>query len=439
MNRILPIILLLAVLTCANPAQAKFLRENVKNPANEIVDNKKELKEPILEEVILEKTNVLEGSVNEQEEPNLFQKIFDIEGNIEAEFSLFDNFDLDKDNDGKIDEDTLLGKIINKDIVRTDIPSYLLKDELTFHPKKGAVSKVQFFGSFQGDLSNYWTGSDFDTSYDVGFVQVGAIGKFRNSSNDFKVLFNPKPSPNRTYMQNFVADAYIVNRSIPHHKILVGYSRNQIGKEGGQSSYTLPFITRSQIARNFGSTRALGIRLIGDYSLMDYNLAFNSSDRYFHTPFAGPEFTGWVDFKPLGKTDGRYGKLTLGGGLNTGHNKTTYTVGNAYIGYKYKKLWTNFEYGIADGYNGTRVSTNKAEGFNYTLGYKVHPRLQLIARYDQFDPNRDVKHDTKREYTAGINWFIKGQALRVILNYVFCDNQNTEDSHRIIVGTQLLL
>ena len=89
--------------------------------------------------------------------------------------------------------------------------------------------------------------------------------------------------------------------------------------------------------------------------------------------------------------------------------------------------------------NGTRVSTDKADGFAYTLGYKVHPRLQLIARYDQFDPNRDVSNNTRREYTAGINYFIKGQALRLILNYVFCDNQDREDSHRIILGTQILL
>ena len=330
-------------------------------------------------------------------------------------------------------------KIINRDIIRTDIPSYLLSNELTFKPQKGIVSKVQYYGAFQGDLSSGWNAGDYDTNYDIGFLQFGAIGKFRNSKNDFKILINPRPSSERNYMQNFFADAYIINSSIPHHKVVVGYSRNQIGKEGGSSSYILPFVTRSQIARNFGSTRALGVRLIGNYSLVDYNLAFNSSDRYFHTPFAGPEFTGWVDFKPFGRTDGRYGNLILGGGLNAGHNNTTYTVGSFYVGYKYKRLWTNFEYGIADGYNGTRVSTDKADGFAYTLGYKVHPRLQLIARYDQFDPNRNVSNNTRREYTAGINYFIKGQALRLILNYVFCDNQDREDSHRIILGTQILL
>ncbi len=374
-----------------------------------------------------------------EDENNILKKPLDANSNIETEFSLFDNFNLDKKNNAKIDENTLLGKIIKSDIVRTDVPSYLLHDELTFRPKKGIVSKVQYFVAFNGDLSSLWYRNDYDTSCDINFFQIGAIGNFRNTKNDFKVLFNPIPFSGRTYMQNFVADAYVVNRSIPHHKVVVGYSRNQIGKEGGASSYILPFVIRSQIARNFGSARALGVRLIGDYSLVDYNFAFNSSDRHFHTPFAGPEFTGWVDFKPLGKTDGRYGNLVLGAGLNAGHNKTTYTVGSFYVGYKYKRLWTNFEYGIADGYNGTRVSTDKAGGFAYTIGYKVHPRLQLIARYDQFDPNRSVNHDTKREYTAGINYFIKGQALRLILNYVFCNNQNMADSHRIILGTQILL
>ena len=45
----------------------------------------------------------------------------------------------------------------------------------------------------------------------------------------------------------------------------------------------------------------------------------------------------------------------------------------------------------------------------------------------------------RREYTAGINYFIKGQALKLILNYVFCQNQSAPDSHRIMLGTQILL
>lgn len=352
-------------------------------------------------------------------------------------FSIDDIFDKNRDN--VIDHDTLLGKIIHKNIVRTDVPSYLLKDELTFKPQRGIVSKIQFYGAYQGNLTSGWQDSDYDFGYNYGLGQVGAMGNFRNTNTDFKVAVNLRGKDGLTYMQNFFADAYIVNSSIPHHKVVVGYSRNQIGKEGGTSSYILPFATRSQIARNFGSTRALGVRLVGNYSLIDYNLAFNSSDRYFRDWFPGAEFTGWVDIKPLGRTDGRYGRLVMGGGLNAGHNKTDYTVGSLYLGYKYKKLWTHFEYGIADGYNGTSVSTNKATGFNGTIGYKIIPQVQVIARYDFFDPNRDVSNNNRKEYTAGINYFIKGQALKLILNYVFCQNDRDRDSHRVIFATQVLL
>ena len=374
------------------------------------------------------------------QEPKKKETIFELENNIESEYTFFENFKIiDKNKDGKIDESSLIGRIMKKNIVRTDVPSYLLKEELTFYPQKGAISKVQFYGAYQGDLSSSWQKGDYDFGYDYNYGQIGAVGKFRNTKTDFKVVLNPKPNNNFNYMQHFVAEAYLVNNNIPHHKVVVGFSRNQVGKEGGSSSYILPFVTRSQIARNFGSTRALGVRLIGNYSLLDYNLALNSSDRFFRDWFPGTEFTGWVDFKPLGKTDGKYGRLIIGGGLNAGKNVTNYTVGSLYVAYKYKKLWTNFEYGIAYGYNGSAVSTNKAMGFNGTIGYKIIPQLQVIARYDFFDPNRDTDHNNRQEYTAGINYFIKGQALRLILNYVFCQNQATQDSHRIIFATQLLL
>lgn len=345
----------------------------------------------------------------------------------------------DKNRDNKIDEDTLFGKIMHKDITRTDVPTYLLREELTFTPKKGPIGKVQFFGAYQGGMISGWEGADYDYNYHSGFEELGVIGNFRHTKNDFKLMVKPIPQSDLNFFQSFIGDAYIVNSSIPHHKVVVGYSRNQVGKEGGSSSYILPFVTRSQIARTFGNTRALGVRLVGNYSLIDYNLALNSSDRYFRRWFPGTEFTGWVDVKPFGKTDGRFGRLIIGGGLNAGHNEIDYAVGSFYVGYKYKKLWTNFEYAIADGYNGFDISSDKASGFNYTIGYKIIPQLQLIARYDVFDPNRDVADNKRTEYTAGINYFIKGQALRLILNYVYCQNDAMPDSHRIIFATQILI
>jgi len=172
-------------------------------------------------------------------------------------------------------------------------------------------------------------------------------------------------------------------------------------------------------------------------------LAFGSSGRYITSGMPGTEFTGRFNLKPFGShdhPDKKYGKLTIGGGINVGHNRIDYAVGSFYIGYKHKNLWTNFESAIADGYSGSNgISSKKASGFAYTIGWKFNPHLQLIGRIDQFDPDRDVNHDRKREYTAGINWFIKGQALKLVLNYVYCQNQSSKDSHKIILATQVML
>ena len=340
-------------------------------------------------------------------------------------------------------EDSLFGKInkaFKAEVTRTDYSNYLLKDILTVDYNRGPIDRIQFYGKYRGNMSFNFFDSDLDSEYDITAIDLGMMGQLNPEyKTDFKLQLKLTPTNERSFIQNLISDAYIVNQAIPNHQIFIGNSRNQVGVEGGLGTTYVPFVLRSQIARTFGNTRAMGVKVNGKYSLVDYSFAANSSDRFFREFFPGAEFTGWVNFKPLGLTKGQYGKLVVGGGINTGKNKTDYTVGGAYIGYNYKKFMINAEYSIADGYNGKAVSTNKAEGFYTTVGYKLTPKVQLVGRFDQFDPNREVSKDLRREYSAGLNYFIIGQGLRILLNYVYCDNQNKEDSHRIILGTQILL
>lgn len=331
-------------------------------------------------------------------------------------------------------------KALKAEVTRTDYSNYLLKDILTVDLDRGPVDRVQLYGKYRGNLSFNFAESDYDGDYDITSIDVGMMGQFNPQyKTDFKLQFKLTPTSERTFLQNLISDAYIVNMAIPHHQIMIGNSRNQVGVEGGMSTTYVPFVLRSQIARTFANTRALGARVIGNYSLIDYSFALNSSDRYFQEFFPGMEFTGWVNLKPLGKTDGKYGKLVLGGGVNSGRRHEDYTVGGAYIGWNYKDFMINAEYSVADGYNARVFSTDKAEGFYTTIGYKLTPKIQLVARYDQLDPNKDMSGDIRREYSAGINYFVIGQGMRILLNYVYCDNQDTEDSHRLILGTQFLL
>lgn len=357
--------------------------------------------------------------------------------NVELDFEVFKLFD--KNNDKKIDEDTIPGKIIHSKITRTDVQSFLLKDDLSFEYKKGPLHKIQVYGGYRGSVNALFSPT-YSTKYDNLTTELGVYGSLRNPDYKFKFNINPIPVEGMNIADRLFGDAYIMNTSLPHHQIVAGYSRVQTGIEGGASTFILPFVARSQIARNFGNTRSLSVKVIGNYNYIDYNLAFGSSGRYITSGMPGVEFNGWLNVKPFGSHDGKYGKLTIGGGFNGGHNQINYGIGSVYVAYKHKKLWANFEAAIADGYNGSQgVSENKACGYAATVGWKFTPHLQLIGRIDQFDPNRDASNDLKREYTVGINWFIKGQALKVVLNYVFCQNQNTEDSHKLILATQILL
>ncbi len=332
--------------------------------------------------------------------------------------------------------------ILKAEVIQTDTPYHMLTEALTFKYKRGPIESIHLWGGYQGQLGvHLQEHAGGYTDYTEGAINVGIDGKFKGGKEDFRLMFNLNPQHGRNFFQNLPADMYIATNRIPHHRVMFGNSRPPVGVEGGQSPYTLPFISRSQISRTYGTVRKFGVRVSGNYDLIDYDFGGYSSDTYFRKFFPGVEFTGWVNLKPLGKTDGRYGNLKLGGGINGGqYGSGEFFVAGAYAGYEYKRFFANFEWAQADGSNGVAGYTNaQTGGFYSTVGYKITPKIQLLARYDQFDPDRNVAHNMRREYTAGINYFIKGQGLKLIFNYVFCQNQDRADSHRFMVGTQILL
>ncbi|MBE7710925.1 MAG: hypothetical protein E7Z92_02160 [Cyanobacteria bacterium SIG31] len=325
----------------------------------------------------------------------------------------------------------------HKDISKSH---YLLEEVLTKKFDNSLVKTMHVFAYYRAGLNMDFMPDDEDLYYDINNIDLGVNGKFRDGKTYYEARLRFAPKDGVNFLQYLPSNFYIANTAIPHHTIIVGNTRTATGYEGAKSSTVIPTIVRSQISRTFGNTRQIGTRIKGNYSLVEYDFGGYSSDTNFSSFFPGGEFAGWVSLKPLGKTNGKYGKLKMGSGLTAGQNNIDYTVLGAYASYEYKNLYANFEWGKADGYNGGRgLSSNKAEGLYTTLAYRLTPKLQLVGRYDQFKPNLDYSADIRREYTAGLNYFIKGQALKLMLNYVFCQNDVKEDSHRIILGTQILL
>ena len=329
------------------------------------------------------------------------------------------------------------------EVVDYDKNNYLLTDILTKHFENNRIiESIHPFAGYNGSLIfNFIQSDSFKTNYGFNAVNAGFDGKFKDNKSDFRLLFAISPLSSRNMLRNAFSDVYIGTDRIPNHRFQIGYQRPGNGIEGKISAYQLPFIYRSQISRNFGTVRKLGARIIGDYDLIEYDLGSYSSGTYFQSFFPGAEFDGWVNIKPLGKTDGRFGKLKLGSGIQHGHRNIDYTVTGAYASYEYKKFIANFEWANANGYNGYsgHVNDNHAQGFYATVGYKLTPKLHVLARYDRFNPDKRTKNNTINEYSIGLNYFIKGPGLKLILNYIFCQNEMTKDSHRIILGTQILL
>jgi len=249
-----------------------------------------------------------------------------------------------------------------------------------------------------------------------------------------------KEIPYNTYMQSFMADNYIMRYWSKDDQVMLGYARAAVGIEGGESPFTIPFFGRSQISRTYGNVRTLGAKMQGSHKLYDYSAGFFSSGRFFQDFFPGPEFTGLISFKPLGLTDGRYGKITMGGSMNSGNAESHYCVNGAHLIYDYKRFKAAFEYATADGSNGsTGFSRNSSEGYYGTLSYRVTPKIQALIRYDKFDPNKNKGNDMRTEYTAGINYFIKGQAMKLMFNLVYYTLENGTYGTRVMTGTQFIL
>ncbi len=331
--------------------------------------------------------------------------------------------------------------IYSLQIDNTDVVSALLAKPLTWNLEKGPVEKLHLWGTFGTNMEAFFLqDGEESVGYTVNNINLLLDGKLRTGKEDFSLMLDATPM-HRNFLSMFVQDAYIQTHRVKNNSILFGNSRPGVGVEGAQSPYTLPLMTRSQISRHFGAVRKVGVRVRSDYDYVNYDIGGYSSDTYFAEFMPGVEFDGWVNVKPFAKTDGKYGKLTTGAGVVSGErNNVDFFVSGAFLGYEYKRLWFRSEFATADGSNGaTGLSSKNREGWYATLGYHLSPKVELVVRYDEFDQDKKVANNNRREYTTGLNYYVKGQAMKLILNYIYSQIQNQLDSHRLLLGTQLIL
>ena len=81
-----------------------------------------------------------------------------------------------------------------------------------------------------------------------------------------------------------------------------------------------------------------------------------------------------------------------------------------------------------------------AHGWQLTAGYFVLPHLlQAVVRREAFDPNTSLGGDSTRSWTIGLNYFIKGDDLKVMADYLIGHGPGAAgDKGRFITRFQLV-
>ncbi len=332
--------------------------------------------------------------------------------------------------------------ILTKEYDLNYIDEGMFKDQQTFKYKKGPLeetyTQINTIMSLAEEIPQNGKSS---FKHNINVIDIAFRGKFKGGHERFKILTDVSPQK-ENFFNRLILDAYIETDRIPHHSLIIGTSRPYVGYEGGTSPHMIPLLNRSQTARSFGGVRKTGVRLKGDFKYIDYDIGGFSSDTYYTEFFPGVETDIWVNFKPLANFDKeKAGNLNISAGFQAGNrNSHDFRVTSAALRYDHKKFALSSEFQYANGSNGKDGITDDVRwGYNATFIYKLTKKLHLVTRFDDFNNNVHIKNNNTREYSAGINYYILGQTLKLVLNYIFCQNASADDSHKIILGTQILL
>ncbi len=335
--------------------------------------------------------------------------------------------------------DVYYGKIEDNNNV-SPVLRLFTKDGLVFD--NSYINSVKLSFLYGGNLSfDKIHNKSLNTLYDVTSVEPSIKIKFNENKSQFFFDYN--------FMRDYEGYSHKFAHRISQLNVSHKINENQsiiIGQgkrlptivNGSLSTMTQEMVLKSQIGRTLGNSRSVGIRNIGDYKYVDYDIGIYDSTRYMQDFGRGLDFSGHIMFKPLANIEDKAGSLKIGSGYNIGDYYGSYQLFSVYTGYDYKKFHIKGEYANANGYNSVQFSKNDAEGFYGTVEYDIHPKLQLIGRYDYFIPNKLFSCDNSQEYTVGIT-YKPFENMKIMLNYVKREMSENADSNMILFATRFFI
>jgi phosphate-selective porin OprO/OprP len=250
-------------------------------------------------------------------------------------------------------------------------------------------------------------------------------------------------------------EVYVGWHKYPVAVVRFGQLKSAFGAEQLASDTKLLAIERSQSSDRLTDSRQTGLTVGGElfehklgYLVMlangngvnasaNDNGKFQQSARVYGVPVATKENRLVLGTGVLRADDAGISKPGFGftGNLFTGHHRAWGVDGQ----------WTHGRFDLFGEYLHSTFTPAggakfEAEGWQATAAYYLVPaRVQALVRHEQFDPNTTLGGNTTRSWTLGLNYLIKGEDLRLMVDYIHGVVPGTAtDGGRVLTRMQVL-
>lgn len=271
-----------------------------------------------------------------------------------------------------------------------------------------------------------WLGSTAGyNTFRLRRAEIKLSGKIRPDWG-FEVMIDPAKSQNfasSSTDSKILQDLAITYLGLTAHEFSLGQKKVVLTEEGVRSSSELDFVERAQVTRNFSDVRQSGFFYKGEYggtfggwaSITNGTPANTTSDTNDAVFFAGRLDCRPVKGMLLGASGGTGG---VSGG--TAHREVTrYGAHFRWDGTADLPLWLRAEYVAARDEQASGL-TLRRDGFYVSALYTFLGRLQLGARYDTLNNDKDCTRATgcrTTMITGGLHYLVKGKNLNLKLDY----------------------
>src|ERR1700761_2365136 len=248
-------------------------------------------------------------------------------------------------------------------------------------------------------------------------------------------------------------DAYTAYRFTDFLKVQVGQFKVPLTYESLVSDSQLDFIDRSQVVEALAGRskdvignqngRDIGIQVNGSFVKLNDQYLFD----YTFGVFNGAGYDVTTDNNNHKDIAARIGihpikGLDLGSSLYEGEDiplattKVPNPVTQARNRYGFDARYATGPFSVTTEYlHGTDASVHK-DGWYAQAGYFVIPQIQLVAKYDTYDPNKVITTDRSNIYYGGVN-FVFNKWTRLAVDYLYKREETATQVKNNILEAQL--